>query len=287
MEVMKTYKMFIGGAFPRTESGRYYELKNAKGEFVANICRGSRKDFRNAVVTARSAQKSWAGKSAYNRSQIVYRIAEIMQQRKSQFVDELTRLGYTTTKANKEFDAAIDLLVYYAGWCDKYVQVSSAVNPVASSHFNFSIPEPTGVVAVIAHQDGPLVGLLQAIIPAIAGGNTVVVLASETYAVSAVSFAEVLATSDVPGGVVNILTGFANELSPIMASHMDVNALVAFCLEKPMIKSIAEACADSVKRFRNHPDIPTKGSLDLIMELQEIKTTWHPIEKISSSGSAY
>ncbi len=287
MEVMKTYKMFIGGAFPRTESGRYYELTNPKGEFVANICRGSRKDFRNAAVAARAAQKSWAGKSAYNRSQIIYRIAEIMQQRKSQFVEELTKLGYTAAKANKEFDAAIDLLVYYAGWCDKYVQVSSAVNPVASSHFNFSIPEPTGLVSVIAHQDGPLVGLLQAFVPAIVGGNAVVVLASEKYAMSAVSLAEVLATSDVPGGVVNILTGFASELAPIMASHMDVNALVTFGLDRPLITSIAEACADSVKRLRIHPDIPTKGSLDLIMELQEIKTTWHPIEKISSSGSAY
>ncbi|MCE3283102.1 MAG: aldehyde dehydrogenase, partial [Chitinophagaceae bacterium] len=235
LEVLKTYKLYIGGQFPRTESGRYYIAKNKKGEQLANVCLSSRKDFRDAVVAARGAQKGWAGKAANNRGQILYRIAEMLEGRRAQFVDELIKQDSTKTQADAEVNLSIDRLIYYAGWCDKYQQIFSSVNPVASSHFNFSVPEPTGVVALIAPQESPLLGLVSVIAPVIAGGNVAIVLASETRPLCAITFAEVINSSDVPGGVVNILTGKPSELATQFASHMDVNAMV-FCEDDELVQ---------------------------------------------------
>ena len=195
LEILKTYKIYIGGQFPRTESGRYYPLKNKKGEVTANICLSSRKDFRNAVVVARGAFGGWSGRSAFNRGQILYRIAEMLEGRKEQFISELVTQGATASAAKQEVELSIDRMVYYAGWCDKFQQIFSSVNPVASSHFNFSVPEPTGVVAIVASEENSLIGLITAIAPVIAGGNTCVVLASESKPLCAVTFAEVLNTS--------------------------------------------------------------------------------------------
>jgi hypothetical protein len=208
IEVLKTYKIYIGGQFPRTESGRYYALTNRKNEPVANVSLSSRKDFRNAVVAARNAAGGWSSRAAFNRGQILYRIAEMLEGRKDQFIGELITQGATPRSAAEEVTRSIDRLVYYSGWCDKYQQLFGTVNPVASSHFNFSVPEPTGVVAVIAPEESALLGLVSVIAPVIAGGNTCVVLASNSLPLSSITFAEVLATSDLPGGVVNILTGY-------------------------------------------------------------------------------
>lgn len=287
LQVNKTYKLYIDGKFPRTESGRYYKLNNAKGAFVANMCLSSRKDFRNAVVAARGAQSGWQDRSAYNKSQIVYRIAEMLQSRDSAFISEMEALGMSSAKAKKELEAAIDLIIYYAGWCDKYTQVYSSVNPVATGHFNFSLPEPMGVIAAVAPSEGPLLGLIQTVIPAICGGNTVIVLASNDYPTVAISFAEVLATSDLPGGVVNILTGEIDELSSHFASHMDVNALVLWDLSKETLKEMSITAADNVKRVRAYKKVEFDGNPDYIIDLQETKTTWHPIEHIKGSGSGY
>src|SRR5882724_3828716 len=228
LEVLKTYKIYIGGQFPRTESGRYYVPENEAGKKLANVCLSSRKDFRDAVVAARGAVSGWSGRAAFNRGQILYRMAEMLEGRKAQFVEELTLQDSTKAKAEKEVALAIDRLIYYAGWCDKFQQLFSAVNPVASSHFNFSVPEPTGVVSIIAPQNDSLLGLVSVIAPVIAGGNTCVVLASETKPLCAVTFAEVLNSSDLPGGVVNILTGTIKELASWFVNHMDVNATI-FC----------------------------------------------------------
>ncbi len=288
LAVNKTYKIYIGGAFPRTESGRYTEVRDARGGFIANVCLSSRKDFRNAVVAARAAQEGWQDRSAYNRSQTVYRVAEMLQQRESLFIDEMLTMGYARTKAKREFDASVDLIVHYAGWCDKYIQIYSSVNPVASSHFNFSVPEATGVVASIAAQDAALRGIIQACVPAICGGNTVVMLASEKYPLCAVTFAEVLATSDLPGGVVNILTGNRAELQSHFASHMDVNALIAWDVNIGDEIAICRKAADNVKRtYFYESGNKSLQPVDYIMNLQEIKTTWHPIEIIKGSGSGY
>lgn len=288
LSVNKTYKLFINGAFPRTESGRYFELKNSEGDFMANICLASRKDFRNAAVAARSAQQGWSDKTAYNRSQIIYRMAEMLDQKKSLFIDEMILMGISSASANMEFEQAVDLLVYYAGWCDKYIQVYSNVNPVASSHFNFSLPEPTGLVAVLASNESALVGLIQAVIPGVCGGNSVVVLASEKYPATAISFAEVLATSDLPSGVINILTGSRKELLSHFASHMDVNAVLGWDINSGDAVEIGTLGADSVKRtkFYESENLET-GSPDYIMDTQEIKTTWHPIQNIAGSKSGY
>ncbi len=286
--VNKTYKIFINGAFPRTESGRYTELKDGKGDFLANVCLSSRKDFRNAVVAARAAHQSWQYRNAYNKSQIVYRIAEMLQQKESLFVTEMEQMGYTSLQATKEFNQSVDFLVYYAGWCDKYIQVFSAVNPVASSHFNFSLPEPTGVVAALAENKTALLGFLKAVVPAICGGNTVVALASETYPLCAVSLAEVLATSDVPPGIINILTGKRAELQSHFASHMDVNAFIAWDISEKDQVDLVKVASENVKRTYFYESEKTKEmSPDLIMDLQEIKTTWHPIEVISGTSSGY
>ncbi len=279
--VAKTYKIYIGGKFPRTESGRYYPLQSNGGPVIANICRSSRKDFREAVVAARSALGGWAGASAYLRGQILYRVAEMLEGRSEQFVNELVLEGVTKAKARREVTAAIDRLVYYAGWSDKYQQVFSAVNPVSSSHFNFSVLEPTGVVAILAPQTIGLLGLVSNIAPAIAGGNTCVVLASRSQPLSAVSFAEVLHASDVPAGVVNLLTGFTDELSGQFASHMDVNAVIYCDSDNDEAKQIQQQAASNIKRVVSRvgikwSDAPAQGPY-FIKDTQETKTTWHPI----------
>jgi acyl-CoA reductase-like NAD-dependent aldehyde dehydrogenase len=279
--VAKTYKIYIGGQFPRTESGRYFALTKVDGTVIANMCRGSRKDFRNAVVAARNAQSSWAAASAYLRGQILYRIAEMLEGRREQFVAELILQGITKRKAEAEVDGSTDRLIYYAGWSDKYQQIFSAVNPVASSHFNFSVLEPTGVVSIIAPDDSGLLGLVSNIAPVIVGGNSCVVLASETMPLCAVSFAEVLHASDVPAGVVNILTGYREELTGQFASHMDVNAVIYCDGDKSTAKQVQEKAADNIKRVVSRVDTDWKSAASqnpyLIQDTQEVKTTWHPI----------
>lgn len=291
LEVLKTYKIYIGGQFPRTESGRFYLLKNKKGDVIANICQSSRKDFRNAVVAARGAFGGWSSRAAFNRSQILYRIAEMLEGRKEQFIAELVTQGLTAKAAQEEVALSVDRLVYYAGWCDKYQAILSSVNPVASSHFNFSVPEPTGVVALIAPEESSLLGLVTAIAPVIAGGNTCIVLASESKPLCAVTFAEVLNTSDLPGGVVNILTGSSEELHSHFSSHMDVNALIYYRNNKAEIKTIKENASLNVKRIFVYDQLTLTSdkaqSPYMIYDLQEIKTTWHPIENIGSAKAGY
>lgn len=291
LEVLKTYKIYIGGQFPRTESGRYYIPTNAAGKKLANVCLSSRKDFRDAVVAARAAFGGWSSRAAFNRSQILYRMAEMLEGRKAQFIEELVQQDATKAKAEKEVNLAIDRLIYYAGWCDKFQQLFSAVNPVASSHFNFSVPEPTGVVAIIAPQNDSLLGLVSVIAPVIAGGNTCVVLASETKPLCAVTFAEVLNSSDLPGGVVNILTGKPAELASWFTDHMDVNATI-YCENNSEIKKmIREKSAMNLKRITFYDKVnwyTFEGqSPYFIMDTQEIKTTWHPVENIAGAGGGY
>jgi acyl-CoA reductase-like NAD-dependent aldehyde dehydrogenase len=277
--VEKTYKIYIGGKFPRTESGRYFPLKDSAGSVIANVCRGSRKDFRNAVVAARSAFGGWSSASAYLRGQILYRIAEMLEGRQEQFIAELVLQGQGKRSARKEVEASIDRLIYYAGWSDKYQQIFSAVNPVSSSHFNFSVLEPTGVVSVITPDDSGLLGLVSTIAPAIVGGNTCVVLASEQMPLCAVSFAEVLHAADVPGGVVNILTGFRDELTGQFASHMDVNAIVF--ADDDVAKTVQEKAAENLKRVVARAGVRWDSDAGqdpyMIQDTQEVKTTWHPI----------
>lgn len=291
LEILKTYKIYIGGKFPRTESGRYYVAENAKKEKLANVCLSSRKDFREAVVAARSAFGDWGSRAAFNRGQILYRIAEMLEGRKAQFIDELKQQSLSNAAAILEVETAIDRLIYYSGWCDKFQQLYSAVNPVATSHFNFSVPEPTGVVSIIADQNSSLLGLVSAIAPVIAGGNTCIVLGSYVKPLCLVTFAEVLNSSDVPGGVVNMLTGKPEELAPYFADHMDVNAII--CCEKnaAMQKMIQEKASLNMKRVIMHDDInwlsDAGQSPYFIMDTQEIKTTWHPIENIGGAKAGY
>lgn len=279
--VAKTYKIYIGGAFPRTESGRYYPLKNGDGQIIANVCRSSRKDFREAVVAARKAVEGWSAASAYLRGQVLYRIAEMLEGRREQFVAELVTQGVARRKAAAEVDASTDRIIYYAGWADKYQQIFSAVNPVNSSHFNFSVLEPTGVVAILAPEDPGLLGLVSNVMPAVVGGNATVVLASRSLPLTAVSFAEVLHASDVPGGVVNILTGFREELTAHFASHMDVNAVVYTESGEEAAKQIQTEAARNIKRVVARPGIDWRNASSqgpyFIEDTQETKTTWHPI----------
>jgi acyl-CoA reductase-like NAD-dependent aldehyde dehydrogenase len=290
LNILKTYKLFIGGQFPRTESGRYYQLKNSKGAGIANVCLASRKDFRNAAVAARGAFQGWSSKSAYNRGQILYRVAEMLEGRKEQFVSELVLQGISRMKATVEVELSIDRLVYYAGWCDKYQAIFSTVNPVSSPHYNFSVPEPMGVVAVTAPGNSGLLGFISVMAPVIAGGNSCAILASETLPLCAVTFAEVLATSDLPAGVVNILTGSFAELSGQFSTHMDVNAMVCCAGDPAIITELEKNCAVNVKRFFNWAhdwnSADSQGPY-LILDLQEIKTTWHPIEDIGPAGMKY
>jgi acyl-CoA reductase-like NAD-dependent aldehyde dehydrogenase len=290
VEVLKTYKLYIGGAFVRTESGRYLKLKNAKGELIANVCHASRKDVRNTVTAAGKALPGWSSKSAFNRSQILYRVAEMLEQRSPLLVDEMLRMGLTKSAARKEVDLCIDRTVYFAGWCDKYSQIFSSVNPVATSHFNFSVPEPMGVIAVVAGQDTALLSLLSNLLPVLAGGNTAVVLAPEAYPLSSVSLSEVLNDSDVPGGVVNLLTGLHSELLPHLAGHMGVHGLIVDECTADSAAALREQCAENLKRlFLRDSDWTDPDSQHpyLIMDTQELKTTWHPIENIPGAGSGY
>jgi acyl-CoA reductase-like NAD-dependent aldehyde dehydrogenase len=290
LEVLKTYKIYIGGKFPRTESGRYYSPKNAKGEALGNICLSSRKDVRNAVVAARKAFGGWSERAAFNRGQILYRIGEMLEGRKAQFIEELQLQGATKAKAEKEVAVAIDRLIYYAGWCDKVSQVSGGVNPVASSHFNFSVNEPMGVVGVAADQSTSLIGLVSQIAPVIAAGNSCVVIAAEELPLCSITFAEVLNSSDVPGGVVNILTGSLDEMLKPMATHMDVNAIVYTGNDAETLNSIQEFAVENLKRVRHYPqdwmDAKAQG-LHYITDVMELKTTWHPIENIGGATSSY
>jgi acyl-CoA reductase-like NAD-dependent aldehyde dehydrogenase len=285
MEILKTYKIYIGGSFPRTESGRYYPIQDKKGNILANVCLSSKKDVRNAVVAARKAFGGWAEKTAFNRGQILYRIAEMLDGRKAQFIEELIKQGASKASAEKEVAQAVDCLVYYAGWADKYQQIGSSVNPVSSSHFNFSALEPMGVIGIIAPQQSSLIGLVNFIAPVICGGNTVIVAASETLPLCAVTFAEVIHSSDVPGGVVNILTGKVAEIAPALAAHMDVNALVTESLGE-LNKPLALACVENLKRHITYSNSTDQG-LQRITDLQEVKTTWHPIESIGGATSSY
>ncbi|RYY71785.1 MAG: aldehyde dehydrogenase family protein [Chitinophagaceae bacterium] len=291
LEILKTYKIYIGGKFPRTESGRYYEAKNAKGDILANTCLSSRKDFRDAVIAARNAFGDWGSRAAFNRGQVLYRIAEMLEGRKAQFVEELVKQNSGKAAAEAEVELSIDRLIYYAGWCDKYQQIFSAVNPVASSHFNFSVLEPTGVVSIIAPQATSLIGLVSVIAPVIAGGNTCVVLASFEKPLCGVTFAEVLNSSDVPGGVVNILTGNPDELAVYFADHMDVNAVIYCEKNAATQKLIKEKSALNMKRVVMYSDtnwnLEESQSPYLIQNIQEVKTTWHPIENIGGAKAGY
>lgn len=289
LEIQKTYKMYIGGKFPRTESGRYYSPE-VKGKSLGNICQGSRKDVRNAIVAARAAQAGWAERTAYNRGQILYRIGEMLEGRSEQFVAELVTQGLTATAAKKEIELSIDRAIYYAGWCDKYQQIFSAVNPVASAHFNFSILEPTGVVFGVTNEESPLLGLVSLAMPIIAGGNSCVLLASESKPLSAITFSEVLGTSDLPGGVINILTGKKEELAEHFGKHLDVNAVAYDGSDKKFLAELKSHAVANVKRVRHYDvDWTNAESEDpyYIRDFCEVKTTWHPIERINAAGSGY
>jgi acyl-CoA reductase-like NAD-dependent aldehyde dehydrogenase len=280
LTIPKTYKLYIGGAFPRSESGRSYEVVSAKGAFLANAAKASRKDARDAVVAARGAVSGWAGATAYNRGQVLYRIAELLDGRRAQFVEEIAAAeGVSAAAANAQVDEAIDTWVWYAGWADKFVQVAGSGNPVAGPYFNLSVPEPTGVVAVVAPQgvrSGSLLGLVRVVAPALVAGNTVVVIADEQRPLSAISLGEVLATSDVPGGVVNVLTGSPAEIAPWLASHADVNALDLTGAGSLEWIDLEIAAADTLKRVvRPEPGVPA-ASLDRILDFVETKTVWHP-----------
>ena len=277
LAVPKTYKLFVGGKFPRSESGRTYEVTTADGRFLANAARASRKDARDAVRAARSAQPGWAGATAYNRGQVLYRIAELLEGRRAQFVEEVRETeGVSAAAAAAQVDAAIDVWVWYAGWADKYAQVAGNANAVAGPYFNLSAPEPTGVVAIVAPQDSALLGLVSVVAPALVPGNTVVVVASEAAPLSAVSLSEVLATSDVPGGVVNVLTGSPAEITPWLAAHADVNALDLAGAGALVWVDLEIAAADTLKRVLPPVDGAPAPSLGRITALTETKTVWHP-----------
>jgi len=281
LPVLKTYKIYVGGKFPRTESGRYYLLKSSDGQPIANICDCSRKDFRDAVLAARAAQGAWAARSAYNRGQILYRIAEMLEGRSQQFVYELVEQGVDVNEARAEVAMSIDRFLYYAGWADKYQQVFSSVNPVSSSHFNFSILEPTGIVSILAPETTGLIGLVSTIAPVICGGNTCIALASTQMPLCAVTLAEVLATSDLPGGVINLLTGKRKELVEHFASHMDVNAVIYCGDDAAELTTVRTKAAVNVKRAINYDRddwmSDAAQSPYFILDTQEVKTTWHPI----------
>ncbi|MFK8017976.1 MAG: aldehyde dehydrogenase family protein [Gammaproteobacteria bacterium] len=281
LAVAKTYKLYIGGKFPRTESGRYYKITDKRGATIANACHGSRKDLREAVVAARAAAAGWRNASAYLRAQIIYRIAELLEGRKAQFVEQLVSLGATPKAATTEVDTSIDRLVYFAGWCDKLTQVFGSINPVASAHYNFSTLEPTGVVGIVAPQDSALLGLVSVVAPVIAGGNTGVVLAHHANPLCAIDLCEVLHASDVPGGVVNVLTGHVEEIVPHMAKHKDINGLVHSLEPGAVRTSLERDAALNIKRVAHRGDADWRSwSCDnpyVITDMQEVKTTWHPV----------
>ena len=289
INVLKTYKIFIGGKFPRTESGRFYQL-NLRSKPIANVCLSSRKDLRNAVVAARGAFEKWSGATAYNRSQILYRMAEMMEGRKDQFISELVLQGVDRKKATVEVDLSIDRVIYFAGWADKINQVFGSVNPVATSHFNFSMMEPMGVIGLVAPEKSGLLGLVSSLCPILVSGNCAVVLASEKLPLCSITIAEVLATSDVPAGVVNILTGKKEEITVHLAKHMDVNAIyLTDNLEHK--KLVQEEAIQNLKRVivgkQKSWDDSSVENPYIITDFMETKTTWHPVEVISGSGSGY
>jgi len=281
LNVRKTYKLYINGEFPRTESGRSYAVKNKGGELLANACRGSRKDLRNAVQAARKAQAGWSGKTAYNRGQILYRIAEVCESRAAELSDELRKQGSTAADARREIERVVDRWVYYAGWSDKYPQIFGSVNPVAGPYYNFTVPEPTGVVGVISPEEPSLLGLVSRVAPAIVGGNTVVAVTSESKPLAAITLGEIFETSDVPGGVINLISGLKNELTPWLASHMDVNAIDITGLADDLSLNVQKTAAENVKRVvqwkGEWTDLRTAQSPYAIFDFQEMKTVWHPI----------
>jgi acyl-CoA reductase-like NAD-dependent aldehyde dehydrogenase len=283
LAVRKTYKLYIGGAFPRSESGRSYVVHGSDGGFLANAALASRKDARDAVVAARKAFAGWSGATAYNRGQVLYRVAEVLEGRRAQFADEVRQAtGASLDEAFSEVDAAVDRWVWYAGWADKIAQVRGGANPVAGPYFNFSLPEPTGVVAVLAPQDGPgsaLLALVSVVAPAIVGGSTAVVVASEKHPLPAVTLSEVLATSDVPGGVVNMLTGRVGEIAPWLASHMDVNAIDLAGAPGALADDLAVAAAENLKRVVRLPaaDWAADPGIERMTAYLETKTVWHPL----------
>jgi len=284
LAVKKTYKLYIGGAFPRSESGRSYEITDSRGRFLANAAMASRKDARDAVVAARKAFGAWSAATAYNRGQILYRVAEVMEGRRSQFVDEVASgEGVSRSRAEKVVDEAIDRWVWYAGWSDKIAQVAGSSNPVAGPYFDFSVPEPTGVVAILAPQASSLLGLTSVLAPAVVSGNTAVVLAAEARPLPAITLAEALATSDVPGGVVNLLTGRTAEVAPWLASHMDVNAidLTGVAGDEEQARTLETEAAENLKRVlrpaATEPDWTSEPGLDRLTYYLETKTVWHPV----------
>ncbi|ELP61579.1 aldehyde dehydrogenase family protein [Streptomyces turgidiscabies] len=295
LSVFKTYKLYVGGKFPRSESGRVYEVSDAKGNWLANAPLSSRKDARDAVVAARKAFGGWAGATAYNRGQILYRVAEMLEGRREQFVREVAEAeGLSKPKATAQVDAAIDRWVWYAGWTDKIAQVVGGGNPVAGPYFNLSSPEPTGVVVVLAPQESSFLGLVSVLAPVIATGNTAIVIASERSPLPALSLGEVLATSDVPGGVVNILSGRTAEISPSLAAHQDVNAidLAGAAGDDGLAKELEVAAADNLKRVLRPQTVDnaqwfaTPGT-ERMTAFLETKTVWHPTGSLGASGSAY
>ncbi|WP_030597283.1 aldehyde dehydrogenase family protein [Streptomyces fulvoviolaceus] len=293
LSVFKTYKLYVGGKFPRSESGRVYEVTDSKDKWLANAPLSSRKDARDAVVAARKAFGGWSGATAYNRGQILYRVAEMLEGRREQFTREVADAeGLSKSKATAVVDATIDRWVWYAGWTDKIAQVVGGGNPVAGPFFNLSSPEPTGVVAVLAPQESSFLGLVSVLAPVIATGNTAIVIASEKSPLPALSLGEVLATSDVPGGVVNVLSGRTAEIATPLASHQDVNAIDLAGADDVLAKELEIAAADNLKRvLRPQPvdnvDWSTTPGLDRMTAFLETKTVWHPTGSLGASGSAY
>ncbi|WOX22491.1 aldehyde dehydrogenase family protein [Streptomyces solicathayae] len=290
LSVFKTYKLYVGGKFPRSESGRVYEVTDPKGKWLANVPQSSRKDARDAVLAARKAFGGWSGATAYNRGQILYRIAEMLEGRREQFTREVADAeGLSKSKAAAVVDAAIDRWVWYAGWTDKIAQVVGGANPVAGPFFNLSTPEPTGVVTVLAPQESSFLGLVSVIAPVIATGNTAVVVASEKAPLPALSLGEVLATSDLPGGVVNILSGRASEMGPHLAAHQDVNAIDLTGADADLARELEIAAADNLKRVLRPRavDFADAPGTDRMTAFLETKTVWHPTGSLGASGSAY
>ncbi len=288
IEVRKTYKLYIGGQFPRSESGRSYVVRTPDGTPLANAVRGSRKDVRDAVRVARAATAGWAGKTAMNRGQVLYRVAELLEGRREQAADEVGRAeGLDDRQAREQVDRSVDRLVWYAGWADKLSQVLGTVNPVGASYFDFSIPEPTGVVGVVAPESSSLLGLVSRLAPVVVGGNTAVVLTSETRPLPAITLSEILATSDVPGGVINIISGRRAELVPWLAAHMDVNAIDAFGVPADLRVKLEQAAVENMKRVARPPRAGIDGfdwlddaraqRPEWIAAFLEIKTVWHPV----------
>jgi acyl-CoA reductase-like NAD-dependent aldehyde dehydrogenase len=282
LAVRKTYKLYIGGAFPRSESGRSYVVVDSDGGFLANAAQGSRKDVRDAVVAARKAQSGWAGATAYNRGQVLYRVAEMLDGRRAQFAEEVAASeGVNQKQAAASVDAAVDRWVWYAGWADKIAQVAGSSNSVAGPFFNFSVPEPTGVVGVVAPQSSSLLGLVSVLAPVLVTGNSVVLLASEKRPLPAITLAEVLATSDVPGGAVNLLTGKVAELAPVLAAHRDVDALDLAGAPAGLLVELEQAAVTNVKRVLHpeakEPDWSVAPTPRRMLAFLETKTVWHPV----------